>query len=78
MPCVDAANEKDLEGRTLSVSAVRETAAVALLGIATVISSFGLIGLIAQGYGTLTLGFIVVYVIPVLTVGVWKIRSGTA
>lgn len=40
----------------------------------TVISRFGLIDLIARGYGTLTIGFIVVYVIPVLTLGVWKLR----
>jgi len=52
---------------------VRPTVAVALLGVGTFVSSFGLIGLIARGYGTMTLGFIAVYVIPVLTVGVWRI-----
>ncbi len=52
---------------------VRPTVAVGLLGLGTFISGFGLIGLIARGYGTLTLGFIAVYVIPVLTIGVWKI-----
>ena len=34
--------------------------------------------LIAQGYGKLTIGFIVVYVVPVLTLGVWKIRTAGA
>jgi uncharacterized membrane protein YkvI len=57
---------------------VRPAVAVGLLGLGTAISSFGLTGLIARGYGTLTVGFIVVYVVPVLTLGVWKIRTNTA
>ncbi len=52
---------------------VRPAVAVLLLGLGTAVSGFGLIGLIARGYGTLTIGFIVVYVIPVLTIGVWRI-----
>jgi uncharacterized membrane protein YkvI len=54
---------------------VRPLVALALLGTGTVLSSFGLIDLIARGYGTLTLGFIAVYVIPVLTLGVFKLRA---
>lgn len=54
---------------------VRPAVAVGLLALGTFISRFGLIDLIARGYGTLTIGFIVVYVIPVLTWGVWKIRT---
>jgi uncharacterized membrane protein YkvI len=42
-----------------------------LLGVA--ISTFGLTGLIARGYGTITWGFFVLYVIPMLTWGVYKI-----
>lgn len=57
---------------------VRPVVAVGLLGLGTAIAGFGLTGLIARGYGTLTLGFIVVYVIPVLTLGVWKIRTSGA
>ena len=30
---------------------------------------------ITRGYGTLTVGFLVVYVLPVLTLGVWRIRN---
>lgn len=41
------------------------------LAVAAALSGFGLINLIALGYGTLTLGFIAVYVVPVLTYGVW-------
>lgn len=56
---------------------VRPVVAIGLLGLGTFVSSFGLIDLIARGYGTLTLGFILVYVIPVLTIGVWRIRTAT-
>ena len=34
---------------------------------------FGLISLIASGYGTLTYGFILVFVLPVLTIGLWRL-----
>ncbi|MEE3136608.1 MAG: hypothetical protein VX291_01610 [Gemmatimonadota bacterium] len=54
---------------------VRPAVAVGLLTIATFVSQFGLIDLIARGYGTLTWGFIFIYVLPVLTVGVWKLRG---
>lgn len=57
---------------------VRPAVGVGLLTIAAILSSFGLIDLIARGYGTLTIGFIVVYVIPVLTIGVWKLRTAPA
>ena len=52
----------------------RPTLGVAALLVATGVSSFGLIGLIAKGYGTLTLAFLVIFVVPVLTLGVLKIR----
>lgn len=54
---------------------IRPVVAVVLLGLGTAIAGFGLTGLIARGYGTLTLGFIIVYVIPVLTLGVHRIRT---
>jgi uncharacterized membrane protein YkvI len=54
---------------------VRPAVAIGLLAVGTFISRFGLIDLIARGYGTLTIGFIVVYVVPVLTLGVMKIRA---
>jgi uncharacterized membrane protein YkvI len=38
------------------------------------LSGFGLVTLIARGYGTLTWAFLLVYVVPVLTLGVWKLR----
>jgi uncharacterized membrane protein YkvI len=57
---------------------MRPAVAVGLLVLGTGISRFGLIDLIARGYGTLTVGFIVVYVVPVLTLGVWRIRTAGA
>ncbi len=38
-------------------------------------SAVGLVGLIAKGYGLLTWVFIAVLVVPVLTIGVWKIKT---
>jgi uncharacterized membrane protein YkvI len=41
--------------------------------IAFGISSFGLINLIAKGYGALSWGFLFVYLLPLVTVGTYKI-----
>ncbi len=49
------------------------TVVCVLLGIG--IAQFGLTGLIAKGYGTITWGFFLVYVIPMLTIGVYKIAK---
>jgi uncharacterized membrane protein YkvI len=54
---------------------VRPTAAVALLLSAAALSRFGLVALIARGYGTLTWAFLLVFVLPILTWGLWKIRT---
>ena len=48
---------------------------VGLLALGVFIAQFGLIGLIAQGYGTITWGFLVFYVIPVVTIGIYKIMK---
>ena len=43
------------------------------MGVA--VSTFGLTGLIAKGYGTICWGFL--FVIPMLTIGIYKIaKSG--
>ncbi|MFC1502305.1 hypothetical protein ACFL6A_02725 [bacterium] len=44
-----------------------------LLFIALGISTFGLISLIAKGYGAASWGFLAVFIIPVLTIGLYKI-----
>lgn len=46
---------------------------IGLLALGVFIAQFGLIGLIAQGYGTITWGFLLFYVIPVVTIGIYKI-----
>lgn len=41
------------------------------------LSGFGLATLIARGYGTMAWGFMIVYVIPLLTVGIYKLQRCT-
>jgi uncharacterized membrane protein YkvI len=60
-------------GRPLAKWA-RPLVAAVCLGIALALTPLGLVDLIARGYGTITWGFVVFYIIPVLTLGVWKIR----
>ena len=54
---------------------VRPTIAVvsALIGVG--VAQFGLTGLIAKGYGTVCWGFLVLYVLPMVTLGVVKIKK---
>ncbi|MBJ89404.1 MAG: hypothetical protein CMO98_06030 [Woeseia sp.] len=40
--------------------------------------SIGLTNLVAKGYGTITWGFLIVFVVPVLTFGIWRIYSAPA
>jgi len=51
----------------------RPLVAIVILLIAFGLSSFGLIDLIAKGYGTISWGFFVVFIIPLLTLGIYKI-----
>lgn len=45
-----------------------------ILLVASVLSAnFGIVELIANGYGLLTLGFLLVFVVPVLTLGVYQV-----
>jgi len=45
----------------------------ATLFISIVLASFGITALVAQGYGTVAWGYLVIYIVPLLTVGVYKI-----
>ncbi len=54
---------------------LRPATAIALLMISSSLASFGLIGLIAKGYGTLTWLFLLIFILPILTRGVWMIRA---
>ena len=56
---------------------MRPAIAVAILFVAIVLAdAIGLTGLIAQGYGTITYGFLLVYVVPVMTYGIWLLKKG--
>lgn len=46
---------------------------VLLLGAGVCIARVGLTGLVRSGYGTVSWAFLGVYVIPILTVGVWRL-----
>ncbi|MBN1545649.1 MAG: hypothetical protein JW902_03215 [Syntrophaceae bacterium] len=51
----------------------RPVVAVSLLLIALGISTFGLINLIAKGYGAASWGFLAVFILPLVTIGLYKI-----
>lgn len=59
-------------GRTMP-DRMRPAVAIALLFAAALLARVGLVALIARGYGTLTWIFLAIYVVPVLTWGVWRI-----
>ena len=51
---------------------MRPAVALGLLFVAIVLADrVGITGLVAQGYGSITWGFLVVFVLPILTYGVW-------
>ncbi len=58
-------------GRSLTKAWRGIVASVLLLG-GVAVAQFGLTGLVARGYGTITWGFLLLFVVPVLTIGVWK------
>lgn len=74
--CIHAVNNRiqsvfDQRNVTMP-SWIRPLVAIAFLILGAAIAQFGLINLIAQGYGTIAWGFMIVFVIPLLTLGVWK------
>jgi len=59
--------------------ALRAGIALAALALSALIAAtFGLVVLVAKGYGSLTYVFIALLVIPLLTVGVWRIAVAAA
>jgi uncharacterized membrane protein YkvI len=60
------------QGRTMPAY-LRPSLAVALLLVASLLARFGLIDLIAQGYGTVAWGFLLLFVVPVLTLGAYRV-----
>ncbi len=53
----------------------RTAAAIALLLLSLGLSSFGLITLVAKGYGSLSWGFFLFFALPLLTIGVYRIAK---
>ena len=78
--CVHAAKERIAAGwrvrrsEELSNRARFTIASVLLVGSIFIAARFGLVDLIARGYRALAWLFLVVYVVPLLTVGVWHLR----
>jgi uncharacterized membrane protein YkvI len=77
--CVHAANERIAawrvqRGATLSSRARFTIATVVLVGSIFIAARFGLVELIARGYRALAWLFLGVYVLPLLTVGAWRLR----
>lgn len=53
----------------------RGFSALFFITIAIFVAQLGLSTLIAKGYGTLTWGFLAIYIIPLFTIGLMKLRS---
>lgn len=53
----------------------RAVIAIGLLAVALLVSRFGLIDLIAVGYGTLTWVYMLILILPLFTIGIWKIMK---
>ncbi|MCH9696207.1 MAG: hypothetical protein K0U72_16955 [Gammaproteobacteria bacterium] len=54
----------------------RAFVALLLLIAAFMISSFGMIELIGRGYGALSWAYLIILVVPLFTVGIWKVVKG--
>jgi len=79
VPILHAVNERVAkayeERQRVMPRALRPALAVGIMVLSVyAASAVGLVGLIAKGYGLLTYAFIVLLVLPVLTVGVWRVR----
>ncbi|MYH09963.1 MAG: hypothetical protein F4012_05990 [Gemmatimonadales bacterium] len=56
--------------------ALRLVVAVLLLILASLLSRFGIIDLIATGYGALSWAFLFIFVLPLLTIGMYRLHQG--
>jgi uncharacterized membrane protein YkvI len=61
------------EKKKVMPTKLRPVLAIALLVVDSLVSQVGLEGLIARGYGTITYGFWLTFVIPVLTWGAYRV-----
>ena len=82
-PMLHAINERvakvyEARGRVMP-RALRPVLSLSVMAVSVfAATAIGLVALIARGYGWLTWAFIALLVIPVLTVGIWKIRKLSA
>jgi len=61
------------EKNTIMPRLLRPAVAVIILLIAGIMAStFGIVNLVANGYGTLTYAFIILLIFPLFTIGLWK------
>ena len=51
--------------------------ATIILSVAALLSRFGIIALVSRGYGLMAYGFLALFALPLLTIGVWTIIRGT-
>lgn len=49
--------------------------AVTIMVTAMLLSQFGVVALVEKGYGTIAWGFLLFYVVPLLTVGIYRLRT---
>lgn len=55
---------------------MRSAIAIAILVIAVLVAdAVGLTALVAKGYGTMTWGFLLIFVLPLLTYGIWLMKK---
>jgi uncharacterized membrane protein YkvI len=77
---IHAVNERirsALQSRRKDLPAwARPVVALILLSVSLGLSTFGLINLIAKGYGSISWGFFVVYFVPLMSLGIYKIFKG--
>ncbi len=78
---IHASNERiahvyEERGSTMP-AVLRPAIALGFLVVAIYLAAtFGIVDLIANGYGYLTYGFLVIYLLPLLTRGVWLLEKG--
>ena len=77
MPSTSGSRRSGKRARgTTQLSRARGAIALGLLAICMLIADrVGLVALIANGYRALAYVLIAVYVVPLLTIGVWRLRK---
>src|SRR5690606_2122390 len=53
----------------------RAIVAVSFVMLSLLLSWWGIINLVDKGYGTVAWGFLLVYLVPLFTVGLWQLAS---